>query len=164
MSTYVKSTSRWSWLRVLIDGKDLVVRGARATCFGSDDPLDNGKGTAGWPVDQRQDVPVVALPYRVKGHWQFKDSPIPAVRVKTPRDAGQKVRLWNPVTNKSCIAEVADLGPSLIYKGKYIKTAIDLNRAACELLGIKYDPNKGSAKIDFRIIDAEQLLTDDQRP
>ncbi|MBX3112056.1 MAG: hypothetical protein KF857_08615 [Fimbriimonadaceae bacterium] len=146
---------RWDWLNVKVEGADLVARGVRATHFGhSRDREDNGIGSGGWPVAARPDVPVVALPYRVPGHRQFKDSPLPRLAVKTPSTPGAAVRVFCPATGRSVLAELADLGPSL-YVGRgaarrYLHTGIDLSEATVHALGLTLD--QGVYTVDFRIV------------
>lgn len=161
----VKTSDRWKWLVVNVEGDDLVVRHVRGTCFGSGDKLDNGVGSAGWPVGKRTDVPVVALPYRVAGHAQFKDSPIPAgMPVKTKDRDGITVRVFCPGTGKWVDAQLADLGPSLTYRGKYLFKGIDLSKATCDGLGVKYDPDDGEYIVDFRIVGGARYLSPEMRP
>lgn len=148
-------TDRWSWLRVEIEGGDLVVRGARATNFGhAGDDADNGVGSGGWRVRAHPDVPVVALPYRVPGHAQFDDSPLPPLKVKTPYSPGTRVRVYCPATGRTAEAELADLGPSLYItkKGKKrsLKTAVDLSEATVRALGLTLA--QGEYTVDFRVL------------
>lgn len=158
------SSPEWGWLKVTREGDDLVVRGVRATNFGHKrDSEDSGVGSCGWETANNPDVPVVALPCKIKiGRLakQFGGSPIPQLRVKSPARDGQKVRVFCPATGKSVVAELADQGPSLYVveggKRRYLKTAIDLSEATVRALGLTLA--QGEYTVDFRIIDGAKKL------
>lgn len=159
----VQTSDRWSWLQVQIDGDDLVVRGTRATNFGMpSDKLDNGVGCSGFPVARHPELALVALPFRVKGHTQFHDSPIPPLLAKSPKRPGQRVRVYCPATGKSVEAELADLGPSLVYKGRKLYKGIDLSEGAVKALGLSL--GAGVYTVDYRIIGGALLLSEDMKP
>lgn len=156
-----ESNERWAWLKVVVDGDDLVVRGTRATNFGHKaDTEDNGVGSGGWPVADHPGVPVVALPYRVAKHRQFKDSPIPRLPVKSKTKPGARVRVFCPATGRVVEAELADLGPSLYIDSdegrRFLHTGIDLSEATVKALGLTLA--QGEYKVDYRIIDGAKSL------
>lgn len=163
----VKTSSRWDWLEVLVDGDDLVVRNTRATNFGhAQDKEDNGVGCAGFPVAKHPELALVALPFAVQGHAQFHDSPIPHLPAKSPRIPGQQVRVWCPQTSTAVMCELADLGPSL-YIGKapfrrFLKTGIDLSEGAVKGLGLTL--RQGEYKVDYRIIGGKAFVPKEMLP
>lgn len=167
MAQFVKAGDRWGWLRVQVEGDDLVVRHVRATNFGHEaDDQDNGEGCRGWPTAKRPNVPVVALPFRIAQHRQFKDSPVPNLPVKSPSASGVIVRVFCPTTGKQVDAELADLGPSLyigpVWKRRYLYTAIDLSEATVRALRLTLA--QGEYTVDFRIVGGAKYLSPEMRP
>lgn len=120
-----------------------------ATCFGYNDPGDNGIGAWGAKTNNKTLVGV--------------SLPIPVVR-ETFGSTGEEVVKQHSVTvqiGDRVVSKmpIVDLGPGekggLIWDKKAnVGHILDLTYGACEALGVKYDANSSSFSAEFWIVDA----------
>lgn len=134
---------------VIVDGDDLVVRGARATWFGGDfDPLDPGTTASGVVTKGHPDCMGCALPMDVGPRCpNTQGSPIPRLPWKT------EVRVYNPKTHKTIVVPLIDIGPA---KPPHAHAQIDLTIAAFEALGVNH--HHGEQTVDYRIFEGAKYL------
>lgn len=143
----------WPW-RAFVDGLDIVVTNARATCFGgADDPQDSGETASGISTKDNPDLAAVSLPMDGRmfhglspaEHAALDGSPLPRVPWET------KVMVTSG--GVSHIFPVIDLGP-----GKRTGNAIDCTKAAAR----KFKPNATTRdfemRCDLRIIGGAQFV------
>ena len=135
-------TGFWGFTPV-VDGKDIVVRGAVATWFGgADDPEDNGETASGISTKKRPAIEACALPMNF---GPCKGSPLPRVPWGTP------VEVTDVATGEKIIVPVIDLGPA-----RGTGHAIDLTPAAFK----RFAPiAQGKVKVDFRIPGGARWVT-----
>lgn len=137
----------WPW-KAHIDGDDIVVTNARATCFGgSDDPQDNGDTASGISTKKNPDLAAVSLPMdfgeRVPN---TKGSPIPKVPWKTP----VRVSAMGQVHE----FPVIDIGPA-----KRTGNALDLTIAAARLFNPRASATNFEMHCEYRIIGGAKFVT-----
>lgn len=128
-----------------IEGDDIVVRGARATCFGgANDPQDSGDTASGISTKKNPDIKAVSLPMDYRGsngptRKALSGSPIPMVPWKT------LVR----VTRGEVSADlpVIDLGPA-----KRTGNALDLTIAAARLFNPEASATNFEMRCEYRIL------------
>lgn len=143
----------WPWSAER-DGADLVVRNARATCFGGcDDPQDSGLTASGISTKRNPNLAAVALPMDGRmftgltraEHAALDGSPIPRIPFKTIVEVacGGKTFLW----------PVIDLGP-----GRRTGNAIDLTLAAARLINPRASARNFEARVDYRIRGIDALV------
>lgn len=143
----------WPW-RAFIDGEDVVVTNARATCFGgADDPQDSGETASGISTKAHPDLAACSLPMdgrmfhglNAAEHGALDGSPIPRVPWET------MVRVTHG--GQSFDFPVIDLGPA-----KKVGNAIDLTKAAAR----KFDPKATTTNFamicDIRILGGAQFV------
>lgn len=135
----------WSF-SVLVDGDDLVVNNARATCFGgANDPQDNGRTASGIstipPGTLGCALPVVTRDASGRLHAPTAGSPLattPRIPWKTP--------VHITCGGKTIIVPLIDNGPA-----KYTGNPIDLTVAAARMFDPKATAKSFSAVVSFRI-------------
>jgi hypothetical protein len=122
-----------------------------ATCFGYEDPGDNGKGAWGDDNGLKTSCGVSV--------------PIPIVLQSlgsTSKEVVKEHRVVVKLGSKVADFEITDLGPGesvnhqkgLIWERKAnIGHLLDLTYGACEKLGVKYDANRGSWRVTYWIVD-----------
>lgn len=129
-----------------IDGDDIVVKGARATCFGGgNDPQDDGNTASGISTKAHPDLQACSLPMNYTGpdaatRRALIGSPIPMLPWKTI------VRVTSQ-DGKTLDVPVIDLGP-----GKTTGNALDLTIAAARYFNPKATATNFSLVCDYRII------------
>lgn len=131
----------WPWT-ARIDGDDIVVDSARATCFGgSDDPQDNGETASGISTKANPDLAAVSLPMDFGNAVpNTKGSPIPKVPWNTPVQ----------VTSDNGVIHtfgVIDVGPA-----KKTGNALDLTIAAAREFIPTATATNFELKCSYRII------------
>ncbi len=138
----LKGNGTWGFV-VLVDGNDLVVRGAKATWFGgADDPQDNGETASGISTKKRPDVMGCALPMNF---GPCKGSPLPRV------PWGTKVEVKHVTSGKMITVPVIDLGPA-----RGTGNALDLTPAAFKQFA---SLDAGKIAVDYRIPNGAKYLT-----
>lgn len=137
----------WPW-KAHIDGADIVVTNARATCFGgSDDPQDNGDTASGISTKKNPDLAAVSLPMDFGNKVpNTKGSPIPKVPWKTT------VRVT--AGGVSHDFPVIDIGPA-----KRTGNALDLTIAAARMFNPKASATNFELRCDYRILGGAQFAT-----
>lgn len=137
----------WPW-KARIDGEDIVVLGARATCFGgSSDPQDNGDTASGISTKKNPDLAAVSLPMDFGNKVpNTKGSPIPKVPWKTT------VRVT--AGGVSHDFPVIDIGPA-----KRTGNALDLTIAAARMFNPKASATNFELRCDYRILGGAQFAT-----
>jgi len=146
--TVLRGDGSWPW-NAYIDGDDIIVVNARATCFGGgNDPQDNGETASGLSTKMNPSFVGCALPMIYTGTGKaflaaLGGSPIPRIPWRS------QVIITETATAKSIITKVIDLGP-----GKRTGNAIDLTVAAAKL----FNPHATSSSFElachYRILDA----------
>lgn len=152
--TPILGDGTWPWT-AQIDGDDVVVLNARATCFGgSDDPQDSGETASGISTKDNPDLAAVSLPMdgrqfhglSPEEHAALDGSPIPRVPWKT------LVRVTsNGITHD---LPVIDLGP-----GKRTKNALDLSIASARLFNPRASATNFEMICDYRVIGGAKFAT-----
>lgn len=138
--TILRGDGTWPW-NAYIDGPDIVVVDARATCFGgAADPEDSGQTASGISTKLRPDLAACALPMIYTGSSNalrkaLGGSPIPKLPWQT------KVVVMNAATGAAITVPVIDLGPA-----KRTGNAIDLTLAAAR----KFDPHASATNFSLR--------------
>lgn len=143
----------WPWTAE-IDGEDIVVRNARATCFGgSGDPQDDGSTASGIST---KDPSVLGCALPMDGrmfthlspgeHMALDGSPIPRMPWKTPV-------CIQATGGMSFEVPVIDLGPN-----KHTGNAIDLTIAAARLIDPNATATNFEARVDYRIAGGAKYL------
>jgi hypothetical protein len=118
-----------------------------ATCFGFEDPGDNGVGAF---ID-----PATEKPYNTANKTLIGASvPIPIVMATlgaNAKEVASKYRVKVQANGRIAEAELVDLGPGeslngqhALLEGKDGLHALDMTYGLCEALGLKYDANSGS--------------------
>ena len=127
----------------VVDGPDIVVRGAQATWFGgANDPEDDGETASGVNTKKRPNILACALPLN---YGPCAGSPIPKV------PWGTKVEVTHLATGNQITVPVIDLGPA-----RDTGHAIDLTVTAFE----EFAPLlTGKIVVDYRILGAARYLT-----
>lgn len=146
----LRGDGTWPW-SAFVDGDDIVVLGARATCFGgSRDPQDSGETASGISTRLNPGLRACALPmiYTGKNRSLLKalgGSPIPKVPWKT-----MVAVTCGKITHKF---PVIDLGPA-----KRTGNAIDLTVPAARLYDAKATATRFEMICDYRIIGGAKFL------
>lgn len=141
----------WPWY-ARIDGDDIVIIGARGTCFGgSNDPQDSGETASGIPTKGNPNLKACALPLIYKGKSKalkeaLGGSPIPKMPWKT------MVRITSG--EKSIDVPVIDLGPA-----KYTGNAIDLTIAAARHFDPKATATRFEIQCNVRILGGAKFIS-----
>lgn len=142
----LKGDGTWPWV-ARVDGSDIVVINARATCFGGDsDPQDNGETASGVNTKGNPGLVGCSLPMNGKQfhmtpeeHAALDGSPIPKVPWRTI------VRVTHGAVSHDI--PVIELGP-----GKRTGNALDLTIGAAKL----FDPHASATNFSmictYRII------------
>ncbi len=140
-SKVLNGDGTWGFV-VLVDGDDLVVRGANTTWFGgANDPQDNGETASGVSTKRRPEILGCAIPMNF---GPCKGSPIPRV------PWGTKVEVTHLKSGKTITVPVIDLGPA-----RSTGNAIDLTPAAFK----QFAPLvKGKVVVNYRILGAATRL------
>lgn len=117
-----------------------------ATCFGYKDPGDDGKGAFG---DNNNDPKLVGV-----------SIPIPIIKETIGYEAElvHKHSVMVKIGDKVIKSRITDSGPgekgALIWGRKDgLGHVLDLNKGACDALGIKYDPVHASYKAQWWLVD-----------
>ena len=135
-------TGYWGFTPV-VEGNDIVVRGAVATWFGgADDPEDNGETASGVSTKKRPQIEGCALPM---DFGPCKGSPIPRV------PWGTKVEISHVASGKKITVPVIDLGPA-----RGTGHAIDLTPAAFAHFGAR---TQGVVIVDYRIVGGARFVS-----
>jgi hypothetical protein len=151
-NTILRGDGTWPW-HAHIDGDDIVIIGARATCFGgAADPQDSGETASGISTKDNPALAACSLPMdgrQFKGlsrpeHAALDGSPIPRLPWKT------KVQITAGA--KTITVPVIDLGP-----GKRTGNAIDLTIAAARQFYPKASATNFEARVDVRILGGAKL-------
>lgn len=138
----------WPWT-ARIDGADIVVDDARATCFGgSGDSMDSGETASGISTAKNPMLRACALPMSYTGKnaalkKALGGSPIPKVPWKT------LVRVTSG--KKTLDVIVIDLGPA-----KRTGNALDLTIAAARFFDPRATANSFEARVSYRILGGAQ--------
>ena len=155
----------WSWLKVAVDGDDLVVTDTVATAFGGDsDPSDDGTTACGFNTKGHPDLVACSLPMRhdaihdrVHG-YVLKNSPIPNMPFgldsrgrDNPRGAHIDVTFRNGLTIFNL--PVIDLGPA-----NWTKHGLDLTVGAARKLIANATANNFEQRVSYRIRGAAKFL------
>ena len=131
-------------------GEDTLLRGGYGTRFGgTDDSQDNGIGAWSFNVRGNPSYLGIALPIRcdVGG---LQDSPLGKV------PGGTLCRVYSPVTNRSVLARLVDIGPS-----KFTGRECDLMNSVVLSLGLVL--KSGVYRVDVRIFGGAKHLPKMQR-
>jgi hypothetical protein len=138
----LKGDGTWGFV-ALVDGDDLVVRGAKATWFGgANDPQDNGETASGISTKKRPEILGCAIPMNF---GPCKGSPLPRL------PWGTKIEVKHPASGKTITVPVIDLGPA-----RGTGNAIDLTPAAFR----QFAPLAvGKVTVEYRISGAAKYLT-----
>jgi len=124
----------WGFTPV-VDGTDIIVRGATATWFGGDnDPEDNGETASGISTRKRPEIEACALPM---DFGPCKGSPLPRLPWGTP------VEVTHIATGEKIVVPVIDLDPA-----RGTGHAIDLTPVAFKRFAAL---SEGRVKVDYRI-------------
>lgn len=133
--------------KVIVDGKDLVVRDVRCTCFGGvSDPQDNGNTASGVSTKDPA-VLGVALPRRYEGsHHALRralgDSPLPkSLPFLLP------VEITERATGRTFTAPFIDLGPDL-----NTGNGLDVTVAVAKHFNPKASATNFEMRCDYRIL------------
>ena len=150
--TILRGDGTWPW-HAAIDGDDIVVLNARATCFGgSYDPQDNGETASGISTKANPNLQACALPMIYSGRdgallKALGGSPIP----KMPW--GTKVVVTEAATGRGLPVPVIDLGPA-----KRTGNAIDLTVAAARFFKPAATADLFAMTCHYRIIGGAKYL------
>ncbi len=158
MSILLPGSPQWDWLKVAIDGEDIVTSSLTIVTFfgGDDDDMDSGETASG--ID-------------TKGHPLLMACALPLLRPHLPQLAGSPlpehvpwrtmVRFFNPTNTRQIEVPLIDLGPSLYVMDHGVKRFIhhgaDLTKAAFLALGGTVA--KGSLRLRYRLIGGARYLT-----
>lgn len=141
-SKVLKGDGTWGFVAI-VDGDDLVVRGAQATWFGgANDPQDFGETASGINTKRRPEVQGCAIPM---SFGPCKGSPLPRV------PWGTKVEVVHLKSGKMISVPVIDLGPA-----HGTGHALDLTPAAFKQFAPLSD---GKVVVDFRVLGAAKRLS-----
>lgn len=138
MSRTLRGDGSFPWTAEVV-GDDIVIRNARATCFGgSDDPQDSGETASGIHTKDHPELAACSLPMDYNGahaptRRALSGSPIPRVPWKT------QVRVTHG--DKVLTVPVIDLGPA-----KNTGNALDLTIAAARF----FDPHATARNFEMR--------------
>jgi hypothetical protein len=143
----LRGDGTWPWT-ARIDGEDIVILNARATCFGgSDDPQDSGETASGISTKKNPSLAACSLPMDGRQFSGLR----PAERAAL--DGSPIPRLpWKTMVRVTCgsisfDAPVIDLGP-----GKRTGNALDLTIAAARKIDPKATARSFEARVDVRIL------------
>ena len=150
--TVLRGDGTWPW-NAYVDGADIVVVNARATCFGGDaDPQDDGSTASGVSTKGNTSLIGCALPLIYTGPGKamlaaLGGSPIPRLPWRTP------VEVIEAATGKTISASLIDVGPA-----KRTGNAIDLTLGAAR----RFNPHATATNFElachYRIRGAAQYL------
>lgn len=153
----IRGDGKLPWLAEVV-GHDIVIRGARVTCFGgADDPQDSGETASGLSTRRHPTFRGCALPMNGRQfphmtaaeHAALDGSPIPRMP-------------WGTLVEFACggITQeipVIDIGPGLA-----TGNAADLTVAAARVFDPRSTASSASFRCDIRIIDGAKFLRDFQ--
>lgn len=151
--TVLRGDGTWPW-NAYVDGADIVVVNARATCFGGgNDPQDNGETASGLSTKMNPAYVGCALPMAYTGASKalraaLGGSPIPKIPWRTP------IEIICAATGKMVTAKLIDLGPA-----KRTGNAIDLTVAAARYFNPHATAMSFELRCHFRIPGGAQYLT-----
>ncbi len=140
----LRGDGTWPW-HAFIAGDDIVVLGARATCFGGgNDPQDSGETASGINTKRNPKIEGCALPMVYHGQQvrllkALGGSPIPRLPWKTLVEI--------TANGKTVRVPVIDLGPA-----KKTGNAIDLTIAAARQFKKNASATNFAIQCDYRII------------
>jgi hypothetical protein len=143
-STILRGDGSWPW-HATIEGQDIVVRNARATCFGgANDPEDSGETASGVSTKRNPSLKGCALPMIYLGRNKallkaLGGSPIPKLPWKTLVEI--------TCGDKKITIPVIDLGPA-----KRTGNGIDLTIAAAKMLKPNASATNFLIHCDYRIL------------
>lgn len=149
----LRGDGTWPWFAT-VQGNDIVVENARATCFGgSNDPQDSGATASGISTKNNPSLQAVSLPMDYRGPHAptrkvLQGSPIPIIPWRT------MVEVRDRRTGKTIMVPVIDLGPA-----KYTGNAIDLTVAAARQFDPRATATNFETRVDFRIIDGAKYIS-----
>jgi hypothetical protein len=147
----LRGDGSWPW-HAHVDGDDIVVIGARATCFGGgNDAMDNGETASGISTKDHPELKACSLPMAYDGTSKalikaLGGSPIPKLPWKT------MVEITIP-TGPKLTVPVIDMGPA-----KWTGNALDLTLAAAKFFNPKATANRFELACDFRILGGAKFL------
>lgn len=143
------SDSDWSWIKVRVDGADLVIEPGIVTAFGgAHDTMDSGQTASGLSTKDNPSFLGCALPMRRDTSPQLRGSPIPKLPWKTT------VLFIDPATGNKVATKLIDEGPA-----KWTKHIGDLTEAAAKLFDQDADANNFEKVLSIRILDGARFLT-----
>jgi hypothetical protein len=138
----LKGTGTWGF-EALVDGNDIIVRGAKATWFGGlSDLQDNGETASAISTIKRPDIEGCALPMNF---GPCKGSPLPRF------PWGTKIEVKHLASGKIITVALIDLGPARV-----TGNAIDLTSAAFKQFA---SLATGKVMVDYRIPNGARYLT-----
>jgi hypothetical protein len=160
MSKRILSNPHVPW-EVEVDGKDLVVRNIKATCFGGKyDKGDNGQTESGVPNDGKKYRPQCALPIR-SIEAATRNSPLAFKGPHIPWLTKVKVWIESEGEGHGVMCELTDNGPDI---SRFPSHALDLNPDTAGLFNhtipAKDMANKWSHDgMSYRIIGGAQYIS-----
>lgn len=132
----------WPWIKMRIDGDDLVIEPGIVTAFGGkDDRMDSGETASGISTKDNPDYIGCALPMRRDATDALRGSPIPRLPWKT------SVIFSELVTGIQVNTKLIDEGPA-----KWTKHIGDLTEAAAQLFDSHATANNFTRILAIRII------------
>ena len=148
----LRGDGTWPW-SAHIDGDDIVVLNARATCFGGgDDPQDNGETASGINTKRNPELKACALPRIYLGRnpalvKALGGSPIPDIRFNS------QVEVTEVSSRKTLTVPFIDIGPA-----KKTGNAIDLTVAAARFFNPKATARSFELRCHYRILGAAKYV------
>jgi hypothetical protein len=147
MTTRIIQGAPGWFFHAVVDGSDLVVRGALATWFGGDDdPQDDGSTASGVNTKDNPGILGCALPIPAPGFAPTLGTPLP----RFPWQTQVIVTPWG--SQRSVVAPLIDIGPA-----KSTFHGIDLTQAS--FLAAGGDLSVGILSVDYRVIGGAAFLT-----
>ena len=150
--TILRGDGSWPW-NAYVNGDDIEVIAARATCFGGgNDPEDSGETASGISTKANPALRACALPMIYTGTNKallkaLGGSPIPKLPWKT------MVQITEAATGKILTVPVIDLGPA-----KRTGNAIDLTVAAARYFKPTATATNFSMACHFKILGGAKFL------
>ena len=150
--TILRGDGTWPW-SAHVDGDDIIVPNARATCFGGgNDPQDDGQTASGVSTKLNPNLAACSLPMIYTGRdpkliKALGGSPIPRVPWRT------LVEVTEVATGRKFAFPVIDIGP-----GKRTGNALDLTIAAARKFKSAATADCFALVCNYRIIGGAKFL------